>query len=46
MKFFKDKKKVLMTTWDGSESSEGDYEEEKANMALMASTKAFDFGLI
>lgn len=37
-KFFREKKKVLMATWDELEASEDDYEEEKANMALKAST--------
>lgn len=32
-----------MATWDDSESPEGDFEEEQANMALMESTEASDF---
>lgn len=41
-KFFKDKKKVLIATWDDSEAFEDDSEEEQAHMALMASAEAFD----
>lgn len=42
--FFKNKKKDMIATWDESKSSEGDSEEEQANVALMASTEAFDSG--
>ena len=40
MKNIKGKKKGMMATWDDSESSEDDYEEEKENVALMACTEA------
>ena len=36
------KKKGLMATWDYSDSSEDESDEEQANMALMESIKAFD----
>ena len=39
-KNFRGKKKGMMATWDDSESSKDDSEEEKANMALMTCTKA------
>ncbi|XP_050897860.1 uncharacterized protein LOC127104736 [Lathyrus oleraceus] len=37
---FRGKKKGLMATWDDSKSLGDDFEEEQANMALMACTKA------
>lgn len=37
-KYFRGNKKGLMATWDDSESSKNDYEEEQANVTLMAST--------
>lgn len=36
-KFFREKKKVMMATWDDSEASKDDSKEEKANIALKAS---------
>lgn len=39
-KNFRGKKKGLMATWDDSEYSEDEYEEERANMVLMACTEA------
>lgn len=44
-KFFREKKKVLMTTGDDSDASNDDYEEDKAHMELMESTEASDSGL-
>lgn len=37
-KNFRGKKKGMMDTWDDSESSKDDSEEEQANVALMACT--------
>lgn len=39
-KFFKEKNKVLLKTWDDSESFEDGSKDEQANMTLMASTRA------
>lgn len=41
-KFSREKNKVLMDTWDDSESLEDDFEEEQVHMALMASSKSSD----
>lgn len=40
--FFSKKKMVPMATWDDSEASEDDSEEEQAHMALMGNIEAFD----
>lgn len=40
MKDFRGKKKDLMDTWDDLKSSKDDFEEDQANVALMACAKA------